>query len=31
VVVEGLQHVKSGDRVQIASEPTSSASAATAP
>ncbi len=31
VVVEGLQHVKSGDRVQIASEPTSSASTATAP
>jgi membrane fusion protein (multidrug efflux system) len=31
VVVEGLQHVKSGDRVQIAGEPTSSASAATAP
>ncbi|AMA47878.1 efflux RND transporter periplasmic adaptor subunit [Pseudomonas alabamensis] len=31
VVLEGLQHVKSGDRVQIASEPTSSASAATAP
>lgn len=31
VVVEGLQHVKPGDPVRIAPEPTSSASAASAP